>query len=195
MFSNQSDSTAKPYDRLPGEPPKWFTRFQHYCHLGPNRTLIKAYRDIMTSPSNGQGPARTVRTVSQSWRQKARQYDWQSRAVDWDRDQRQRTLQHLEATIHLVGLAAREAIQFQIDLMRGWIKDPDGNMIPVLDIYQRRMASKALLRWAVELQPLLQSIEQEEDIEQIKIREIVIHRTGDHDDDDEKNNLTAVNRN
>ena len=189
MLSNQQDSTRKPYDQQPGEPHKWFSRFQHYCHLGPNRTLIKAYRDIMTKPSNGQGSTRTVRTVSQTWRQKARQYDWQSRAADWDGDQRQRTLQHLEATIHLVGRAAREAIQFQIDLMRGWIKDPDGNMIPVLDIYQRRMASKALLKWAVELQPLLHSIEQEEDIEQVQIRGIVIHHAadyGDNDDDQKK---------
>jgi len=189
MFSSQQDSPSKPYDQQPGEPHKWFSRFQHFCLLGPNRTLIKAYRDLMTNPSNGQGPARAIRTVSQTWRQKARQYDWQSRAADWDRDQRQRTLHHLESTIHLVGQAAREAIQFQIDLMRGWIKDPDGNMIPVLDIYQRRMASKALLRWVVELQPLLQSIEQEEDIEQIEIRGIVIHGTaddGDGDGDDEK---------
>ena len=193
MFSSQQDSTPKPYDQQPGEPPKWFSRFQHYCHLGSNRTLIKAYRDIMTSPSNGQAPTRTIRTVSQTWRQRARQYDWQSRAADWDRDQRQRTLQHLESTIHLVGHAAREAIQFQIDLMRGWIKDPDGSMIPVLDIYQRRMASKALLRWAVELQPLLQSIEQAESGGEGKIREIVIHRT--RDVEQEKNNLTAVNRN
>ena len=193
MSTNQPDPSAKPYDQLPGEPHKWFSRFPHFCQLGPNRTLIKAYRDIMTSPSNGQGPARTVRTVSQTWRQRARQYDWQSRAADWDRDQRQRTLQHLESTIHLVGHAAREAIQFQIDLMRGWIKDPDGSMIPVLDIYQRRMASKALLRWAVELQPLLQSIEQAESGGEVKIREIVIHRT--RDVEQEKNNLTAVNRN
>jgi len=193
MDSNEQDYLPKPYDQQPGEPQKWYNRFQHFCQLGPNRTLIKAYRDLMTSPDGQQGAARPVRTVSESWRQKAREFDWQSRAAAWDQNERQRTRKYLESTIHLVSQAAHEAIQFQIDLMRGWIKDPDGNMIPVLDIYQRRMASKTLLKWAVELQPLLQSIEQKESAGEVKITEIVVHRSADPDQ--KKNNLTAVNRN
>jgi len=60
------------------------------------------------------------------------------------------------------GQSSREALQFQIDLMHGWIKDPDGKRIPVVDIYQRRMTAKTLLKWAVESQVLLQHLQVEE---------------------------------
>ncbi len=83
------DQPSKPYHQQPGEPDKWFGRFQHFCHLGPNRSLITAYRQVISSHA---------RTVSKAWRQNADHFHWRSRADAWDADQRQRSLQRLEST-------------------------------------------------------------------------------------------------
>ena len=182
MLSNQDTSTLKPYDQQPGEPDKWFDRFQRFCHLGPNRSLLAVYRQLISNPA---------RSVSKAWRQNADQYNWRARAAAWDADQRQIFLDSLQSTLHLVSGAAAEALQFQIDLMRGWITDPDGNRIPVTDIYQRRMAAKTLLKWTVDLQAILQNFQQGQATGEVKITEVRVNRPGQ--DLKEKNNLTDFN--
>ena len=171
MCSSQNTSTPKSYNQLPGEPDKWFDRFQRFCHLGPNRSLLALYHQLI-SP--------TARSASKAWFHNADQYNWHARAAAWDADQRQVFLDNLQSTLHLASHAASEALQFQIDLMRGWITDPQGNRIPVTDIYQRRMASKTLLKWAVELQSLLQNLQQEQSTGEIKITEVQVNRPGEN---------------
>jgi len=118
-----------------------------------------------------------ARRVSGAWVEKAREFNWRSRAAAWDADRPQLAFKNLEGTLNLVNESAFEALQFQIDLMDGWLKDPDGNKIPVVDIYQRRMAANALLKWALELQALLKQNQVEERGE-IKITEIRVHEPG-----------------
>jgi hypothetical protein len=169
MSANQPGLTSKPYHQQPGEPHKWFDRFQHFCYLGPNRSLLAVYHQLI-SP--------TSRSISKAWRQNAEQYHWRTRAAAWDADQHQRFLDNLQSTLYRVSDAAAEALQFQIDLMRGWITDPDGNRIPVTDIYQRRMAAKTLLKWTVDLQALLQNSQQEQAVGEVKITEVRVNRPG-----------------
>ena len=178
-----AEDPIKPYDQLPDEPDRWYDRFYQFCLLGPSRTLRQCCRQVMTeqdantaSAPEGRLEVRD-RRVSGAWVDKARQYNWRSRAAAWDADQRKLAFKNLEGTLNLVSEAAQESLQFQIDLMRGWIKDPNGKMIPVVDIYQRRMAANTLLKWAVELQTLLGQNQAEERGE-IKITEIRVHEPG-----------------
>ena len=183
LRSEHDEGLAKPYHQRPDEPDRWYDRFHHFCLLGPNRTLIQCCRQVLAesledtvSNAEKQFELRD-RRVPGAWVAKAREYNWRSRAAAWDADRRQMAFKNLEGTLNLVSEAAREALQFQIDLMRGWIKDHDGKRIPVVDIYQRRMASKTLLKWAVELQALLQQ-DQAEERGEIKITEIRVQEPG-----------------
>ncbi|MBI5035583.1 MAG: hypothetical protein HZB51_34255 [Chloroflexi bacterium] len=67
----------------PGEPHKWFIRFERYKLLGSRRSLFTAYqheREEAGKPHTRQG-------APQSWRNASIKYEWESRAQAWDLEQ------------------------------------------------------------------------------------------------------------
>jgi len=88
------------------------------------------------------------------WRKIAQKYDWWGRAEAWDADRRVSAMKAVTDSLNLVRFAAQEAVQFQIDLMRGKVRliNDDGGELNVLltldEIQQMRLASNSILNRA-----------------------------------------------
>jgi hypothetical protein len=66
------------WERIPDEPERWYTRFEVYRRMGPNRTLRGAYR--LTAQTPGSARSKPGRT----WYAAARRWRWAERAQAWD---------------------------------------------------------------------------------------------------------------
>lgn len=93
------DPEGKPWDLMQGESSSWFSRFDIYRSIGPNRSMAKAYevyqrreaeraeRPFVPTPSKlvggtpGQGSHRSAPT---NWWQASRRWRWAERAAAWD---------------------------------------------------------------------------------------------------------------
>lgn len=73
------DTSPKPWEQQPDEPPKWYSRFGIYLSLGPTRTPTAAYR-IWTS-----GNSKLSRTASK----RSKEWRWEERAIAWDKAKRE----------------------------------------------------------------------------------------------------------
>lgn len=71
----QAGTPGKPWDQLPGEPNRWYERFQVFLGLGPTRTVAAAARAC-------------ARSRDSHWGDQARIWHWRERAVGWDVYQR-----------------------------------------------------------------------------------------------------------
>lgn len=69
------------WEQAPGEPNRWYRRFEIYRRLGTNRSLLAAY---------SQGRAKKATTVGGAWRAAAQKWDWAKRAAAWDGELSQR---------------------------------------------------------------------------------------------------------
>jgi hypothetical protein len=69
------DDERKPWDQLPEEPDKAYAAFLVYCHLGPGRSIDKAY-EIATK--------RTGKEASGTWRYYSDSFHWVERAAAFD---------------------------------------------------------------------------------------------------------------
>ncbi len=69
------------WDRMVGEPARWFDRFEVYRLLGPGRSLDSAYRAY-----SGKATGR----AGESWWRNFRAWEWQRRAEAWDEAERER---------------------------------------------------------------------------------------------------------
>lgn len=79
------------WQRQPGEPGKWYSRFEVYRLLGPNRTIEEAYRLVAHAEGlRGAHPGA-------SWTEIRKRWSWRQRAEAWDESERQ-TLRQAEAT-------------------------------------------------------------------------------------------------
>jgi hypothetical protein len=65
-----------------------------------------------------------------------------------ERRERQLAMRKIEQAVDLARIYALQAAQFLVDLMEGFIKDPDGNLIEVHDINLRRLAAQDILKIA-----------------------------------------------
>lgn len=174
------EGPSKPYDQRPDEPDKWYDRFQRFCLMGPSRSILGCYRAVMAERTalavgdNGSGssllPSQPMK-VSQSWRQKAREFDWLGRAAAWDADQRELTCKQADEILNRIMKAALDALQVHIDMMYGHYKGPDGRTITMSSEREIRMAAKTLLTKALDLLPLLQ-LHQAQERPELMINEI-----------------------
>ena len=64
------------WDRWPGEPILWFSRFEAYRSQGPGRAMLYAYRLISNRPD--------ARKVPGSWTQNVAKWEWKKRILAWD---------------------------------------------------------------------------------------------------------------
>ena len=74
---------TKPWDRLPGERNLWYSRFEEYRLMGPNRSML----EVCNRSRDIKGKNRSVNT-SQSFVNAAKKYKWTERAEAWDEEQR-----------------------------------------------------------------------------------------------------------
>jgi hypothetical protein len=80
-----SASQPQPWDRLPGEPNRWFSRFEHYRRAGSNRSLLGTVND----EREAQGKISQTK-VSGAWNRAALDWHWKERAEAWDEHERQK---------------------------------------------------------------------------------------------------------
>ncbi len=82
MGETQQDSKRKPWDQMPGEPDRWYGRFQVYLGLGPTRTLrateLEAGRQSRNEPFR----------KNSEWSRVMHRWRWRQRANAWDLEQR-----------------------------------------------------------------------------------------------------------
>jgi hypothetical protein len=174
----------EPGEQRPDEPDRWYRRFQRYCQLGPGRSLLRCYQLVMDEKDsraqggNGTGPRRTPRRshTPAIWRRYADQFEWDQRARAYDQAQNQQVEHAMQHILHSASRDLEEMRQFYLDLMHGWIRSPQGEMVPVNDIYQRRMAAKDYQNLLSMLRTNLAGGEQFEEIDQVEIREILAHQ-------------------
>jgi len=72
---NGTGGNVHEWERLAGEPIRWFTRFECYRLLGPTRSLDAAYRAALVRSSG---------RVGGGWREAAKRWRWTERAEAWD---------------------------------------------------------------------------------------------------------------
>jgi hypothetical protein len=73
----------EPWDRQPGEPTRWFARFERYRMAGSGRSLLGA---VNAEQADKGGQKRTK--VSGAWDQAFARWRWRQRAEAWDDQQR-----------------------------------------------------------------------------------------------------------
>lgn len=100
---------VKPWQQQPGEPNLWFDRFfSYYRTLGATRSLEQAYqlwakaekvRREQAQRNQGLTPTaiRLAKRPTASWYKASKAYNWESRAMAWDIDQRRQQLEAEEA--------------------------------------------------------------------------------------------------
>ena len=64
------------WDRRPGEPSLWFSRFEAYRLEGPGRHLLSLYRRMCNRPD--------ARNAGGCWRRALAKWEWKKRAAAWD---------------------------------------------------------------------------------------------------------------
>ena len=73
-----------PWEPLPGEPARWYARFETFRSLGAHRTLEAAYR--LYAEREGLSATRP----GAAWYAAAQQWQWAARAAAWDAVERER---------------------------------------------------------------------------------------------------------
>jgi len=188
----------KPYHQIPDEPDKWYDRFQRFCLLGPSRSLLQCYRVVMQArdtdtrlagnndpgvePGNAEAARPKRGHVPQTWRKRASEFDWEARAKAWDARQNALKNQTSSEMLKLADKADRIALQFQLDVVAGQIRDADGKTVKVTDIYQRRMAAKDIQRWSRAVRAQFQGMPAEKrayvQVKEIRVNDLVEENKG-----------------
>ena len=76
--SQQGSADILAWERLPGESPRWFARFNAYRLLGSSRSIDGAWRQEQRTKTNKNGRA------PDSWHKASKRFEWRERALTWD---------------------------------------------------------------------------------------------------------------
>jgi hypothetical protein len=76
---------SEPWERQPGEPNLWFSRFERFRLTGPTRTLL----GMVNAELVEQGRSRQLR-VPGAWNRAFAKWRWRERAEAWDESERQK---------------------------------------------------------------------------------------------------------
>ena len=71
--------SCEPWEQQPGEPNRWYDRFERFRLAGASRSLLGA-----VNSDRQQNGKRTTRSVPQAWAKAAQQWRWRERAEAWD---------------------------------------------------------------------------------------------------------------
>ena len=80
------EGERNPWDRLPSESSQWYDRFWTYVQLGPARRTIEECYRVRSALESGLVGQR----APGDWSRRARQWDWETRAIRYDEYYRQR---------------------------------------------------------------------------------------------------------
>lgn len=80
--------TLEPWERLSGEPNRWYARFERFRLAGPSRSLL----GTVNAETAEKGGKRKTK-VSGGWNQAAERWRWRERAEAWDESERQKARQ------------------------------------------------------------------------------------------------------
>lgn len=122
---------SQAWERRPGEPERWFARFERYCLQDPGYRSLSA---VWMQEKRKEGQERKSGKPSQHWETAARRWAWAERAAAWDQYRRERALAGLERSwIELLELVPA-AVETLMELL---CAEESG---------QRRMAAESILR-------------------------------------------------
>ena len=82
--------TEMNYSRQPGESTRWFTRFELFRLMGPDRSLFGAYKQYLVNL--GKERSRPPTAPPNSWRNNSVKWEWWKRAEIWDMEEHQKLL-------------------------------------------------------------------------------------------------------
>jgi hypothetical protein len=77
-------SQPSPWEPQPGEPNRWYARFESFRLAGPNRSLLAT-----VNAERQQRGGRKSKSIPQAWAKNAQKWRWRERAEAWDDYQRQ----------------------------------------------------------------------------------------------------------
>ena len=126
-------------EQRPGESNLWFDRLVKFCLLGSGRSIDQCFRDEMVAKGRERSRVEQKRAPG-AWREKVKKFEWWERSAEYDKEQRRLALEQVQAALDLARNASLEAMQFQIDLMRGKVAQIEG-----VELIHRRLASNSLL--------------------------------------------------
>jgi hypothetical protein len=75
--------SLEPWEQQPGEPNRWYSRFETFRLAGPNRSLLG-----VVNAERQQGGANKAKSIPQAWAKNAKEWRWRERAETWDERQR-----------------------------------------------------------------------------------------------------------
>jgi hypothetical protein len=75
----------EPWERQPGEPNRWFARFERYRLAGPSRSLVGTVNAEQAEKGN-----KRQTKVPGAWSRAAASWRWRQRAEAWDEQERQK---------------------------------------------------------------------------------------------------------
>lgn len=76
----------QPWQQQPNEPDLWFARFHEFLLSGSGRSLLATYNASAKKPEK-------ARTIPSSWREAAKKWNWESRAIAFDNHQQSEDLE------------------------------------------------------------------------------------------------------
>lgn len=139
MTGSEEAQPRFPWDQQPGEPDRWYGRFQIYLGLGPTRNFLAAYRKLPgNSSKHGDG----------DWSARAAQWRWRERAHAWDVWQRELLAlseRNLRAGLHYTRVGVTEetldAIRAALDAadIAGADQQTAREWLPQLRVFLRDM--------------------------------------------------------
>ncbi len=160
MRAGESMREGEEWGRLPGEPAKWYSRFEQYLRIGPERGVRMTYLKVRQQRD---GPLASQWTPSAgsytSWVNAARTWKWSERAERWDEHNRQqlaqrnqqRRIDERETRIQIIAqqLRVADAALLAAQLDRLGVEEARG-LLPTLRLLLRDM----LDQHRVNLEPL-----------------------------------------
>ena len=81
-------SQPEPWERQPGEPNRWYARFERYRLAGPSRSLLGT-----VSAEKAEQGQKIPNGIPGAWSRAAGQWRWRERAEAWDEQERRRARQ------------------------------------------------------------------------------------------------------
>lgn len=122
---------SQPWDRQPGEPARWFARFERYCYMDPGYRSLSA---LWKEEKRKKGQDWIRGKPSRHWENAARRWSWAERAAAWDQHHKEMAISSLEGSwIELLELVPA-AVETLLELLSA---EESG---------QRRMAAESILR-------------------------------------------------
>jgi hypothetical protein len=117
---------SAPWDQQPGEPNRWYARFEHFRLAGPNRSLLGT-----SNAEREQRGKRKGRSIPQAWARNASRWRWRERALAWDEhERRQARVAHTQEIEEMNRRHAQEAKVLQSKGLQGLKSVDPGQLRP-----------------------------------------------------------------